>query len=153
MLTIAVDAMGGDHAPQSEVEGAIQAAAELQVNVILVGQEDVVRRELAKHPEATDLPITVHHAAEVITMEDGAAKAVRGKKDSSVHVALRLVRDGVAQGVVSAGNTGAVMATAKMIQGMVRGVKRPSLASAFPTYTGKPVIVLDVGANVDCTAD
>jgi glycerol-3-phosphate acyltransferase PlsX len=153
MLTIAVDAMGGDHAPQSEVEGAIQAAAELQVNVILVGQEDVVRRELAKHPEATDLPISVYHAAEVITMEDSAAKAVRGKKDSSVHVALRLVRDGVAQGVVSAGNTGAVMATAKMIQGMVRGVKRPALASAFPTYTGKPVIMLDVGANVDCTAD
>ena len=153
MLTIAVDAMGGDHAPQSEVEGAIQAAAELQVNVILVGQEDVVRRELAKYPEAAELPITVRHAAEVITMEDAAAKAVRGKKDSSVHVALRLVRDGIAQGVVSAGNTGAVMATAKMIQGMVRGVKRPALASAFPTYTGKPVIVLDVGANVDCTAD
>jgi phosphate acyltransferase len=153
MLTIAVDAMGGDHAPKSEVEGAIQAAAELQVNVVLVGQEDAVRSELAKYPEAANLPITVHHAAEIITMEDAAAKAVRGKKDSSIHVALRLVRDGLAQGVVSAGNTGAVMATAKMIQGMVRGVKRPALASAFPTYTGKPVIVLDVGANVDCTAD
>ena len=93
MLTIAVDAMGGDHAPKSEVEGAIQAAAELQVNVILVGQEDVVRRELAYYPEAGELPITVQHAAEVITMEDTAAKAVRGKKDSSIHVALRLVRD------------------------------------------------------------
>ena len=153
MVTIAVDAMGGDHAPKSEVEGAIQAAAELQVGVILVGQEDAVRRELANYPEANDLPITIQHAPEVITMDDAAAKAVRSKKDSSVHVALRLVRDGHAQGVVSAGNTGAVMATAKMIQGMVRGVKRPALASAFPTFTGKPVVVLDVGANVDCTAD
>jgi phosphate acyltransferase len=96
MLTIAVDAMGGDHAPKSEVEGAIQAAAELQVKVILVGQEDVVRAELAAHPEAEGLPIGVHHASEIITMEDSAARAVRSKKDSSVHVTMRLVRDGAA---------------------------------------------------------
>jgi len=153
MLTIAVDAMGGDHAPKSEVEGAIQAAAELQVKVILVGQEDVVRAELSLHPEAEDLPIGVHHASEAITMEDSAARAVRSKKNSSIHVAMRLVRDGAAQGMVSAGNTGAVMATAKMIHGMVRGVKRPALASAFPTLKGTPVVVLDVGANVDCTAE
>jgi phosphate acyltransferase len=153
MLTIAVDAMGGDHAPKSEVEGAIQAAAELQVKVILVGPEDVVRAELATHPEAEGLPISIHHASEVITMEDSAARAVRSKKDSSVHVTMRLVRDGAAQGMVSAGNTGAVMATAKMIHGMVRGVKRPALASAFPTMKGTPVVVLDVGANVDCTAE
>ncbi|HEV2201458.1 MAG TPA: phosphate acyltransferase PlsX [Bryobacteraceae bacterium] len=153
MLTIAVDAMGGDHAPKSEVEGAIQAAADLQVKVVLVGPEDVVRAELATHPEAGSLPIAVHHASEVITMEDSVARAVRSKKDSSVHVAMRLVRDGAAEGMVSAGNTGAVMATAKMIHGMVRGVKRPALASAFPTMKGTPVVVLDVGANVDCTAE
>src|SRR6516225_9662157 len=102
MPTIAVDAMGGDHAPKSEVEGAIQAASELDVKVILVGQEDVVRRELSSHPEAASLPITVHHASEVITMDDHAAKAVR-KRDSSLRVAARLARDGEAQGSVSAG--------------------------------------------------
>ena len=150
MLTIAVDAMGGDHAPKSEVEGAIQAVASLGVRVILVGLEDVVRSELEKHPQSAGLPIEVRHASEFITMEDSAAKVSRAKKDSSVRVASRLVRDGVAQGVVSAGNTGAVMATAKMVQGMVRGVKRPALASAMPSVTGKPVVLLDVGANVDC---
>lgn len=151
MLTIAVDAMGGDHAPKSEVEGAIRAASEFGVKVILVGLEDVVRAEMAQHHNAAGLPITIQHADEVISMEDAAAKAIRTKKNSSIHVASRLLRDGVAQGFVSAGNTGAVMATAKMIQGMVRGVQRPALASAFPTLKGTPVVVVDVGANVDST--
>ena len=151
MLTIAVDAMGGDHAPKAEVEGAIRAASELGLRVILVGPEDVVRQELAAHAGAGELPIEIRHAAEVITMEDSAAKAVRTKKNSSIHVAARLVRDGGADGFVSAGNTGAVMATAKMIQGMIRGVQRPALASAFPTLKGTPVVVVDVGANVDST--
>jgi phosphate acyltransferase len=149
MLTIAVDAMGGDHAPKSEVEGAIQAAKTLGVKVILVGLQDVVRRELDKHPNAEDLPIVIRHASEFITMEDSAAKAARSKKDSSVRVASRLVRDGIAQGMVSAGNTGAAMATAKTVQGMVRGVDRPALAGVMPSVTGKPVVLLDVGANVD----
>lgn len=151
MVTIALDAMGGDNAPKAEVEGAIQAARSLPVKVILVGREEVVRRELDQH-DWNGLPIEVKHASEVITMEDAAAKAMRSKRDSSIRVASRLVRDGVAQGVVSAGNTGAVMATAKMVQGMVPGVDRPALASAFPTLTGKPVVVVDVGANVDCDA-
>src|SRR5215468_3887307 len=149
MLTIAVDAMGGDTAPKAEVEGAIQAAASYNVKVILVGQEDVVRKELARYPEAANLPIEIRHASEVITMEDAAAKAVRAKRDSSIRVASRLQRDGIAKGVVSAGNTGAVMATAKMVLGMVRGVDRPALASPLPSITGKPVLLLDVGANVD----
>jgi len=106
MLTIAVDAMGGDHAPKAEVEGAIRAASELGLRVVLVGQEEVVRQELAKHTGSESLPIEVRHAADVITMEDSAAKAVRTKKNSSIHVAARLVRDGGAQGFVSAGNTG-----------------------------------------------
>jgi len=151
MLTIAVDAMGGDHAPKSEVEGAIQAARALSVRVILVGLRDVITAELDKHPSAVDLPIEIHHASEFITMEDSAAKAVRQKKDSSIRVASRMVRDGMAQGLVSAGNTGAVMATSKMVQGMVRGVDRPALASALPSLRGTPVVVLDVGANVDST--
>src|SRR5713226_8553603 len=105
MTTIAVDAMGSDHAPKSEVEGAIQAARLLNVRVTLVGLEDAVRKELKLHPSAAGLPIEVHPATEVITMEDSAAKAVRKKKHSSIHVASRLLRDGQVQGVVSAGNT------------------------------------------------
>jgi phosphate acyltransferase len=152
MLTIAVDAMGGDSAPKSEVEGAIEAAKSLGVKVILVGRQDVVERELAQHADARGLPIEVVHASEVITMEDSAARAVRSKRDSSLRVASRMVRDGAAQGFVSAGNTGAVMATAKMVQGVVPGVYRPALAAAFPTLvSGSPVVVLDVGANVDCS--
>jgi len=151
MTTIAVDAMGGDHAPKSEVEGAIRAASALNVGVALVGKEDILRRELSLHPAAADLPIRIHHASEVVTMEDSAAKAFRAKKDSSIRVACRLQAEGQVQGVVSAGNTGACMATAKMMQKMVQGVDRPALASAFPTVKGTPVIVVDVGANVDCT--
>jgi glycerol-3-phosphate acyltransferase PlsX len=150
MLTIAVDAMGGDHAPKSEVEGAIRAVQDLGVRVVLVGLEDVLRAELARHGEAFGLPIEIRHASEFITMADSATKAVRLKKDSSVLVACRMVRDGDAQGVVSAGNTGAVMFAAKTVQGMIRGVSRPALASALPSVKGTPVVLLDVGANVDC---
>ncbi len=153
MLTIAVDAMGGDAAPKSEVEGAIQAAASLDVRIVLVGLEEVLRRELALYPEASRLPIQVRHASEFITMEDSAAKAVRTKKDSSIRVACRMLRDGEVHGVVSAGNTGAVMATAKTVLGMVRGVDRPALATPLPSLNGSPVVVLDVGANVDSSAE
>jgi glycerol-3-phosphate acyltransferase PlsX len=153
MLTIAVDAMGGDTAPKSEVEGAIQAVQALDVRIVLVGLEEVVRKELALYPEARGLPIRVRHASEFITMEDSAAKAVRTKKDSSIRVACRMLRDGEVQGVVSAGNTGAVMATAKTVLGMVRGVDRPALASPLPSLNGSPVVVLDVGANVDSTPE
>jgi len=145
-----VDAMGGDHAPKSEVEGAIRAAKTLGVEVVLVGPEDLLSRELAAQDGARSLPIRVVHASERVTMQDSVARAVRTKRDSSIRVASRLVRDGVAQGLVSAGNTGAVMATAKMVQGVVRGVDRPALASAFPTLTGTPAVMIDVGANVDC---
>jgi glycerol-3-phosphate acyltransferase PlsX len=152
MLTVALDAMGGDHAPKAEVEGAVLAARQLGVKVILVGQEDLVRQELSTYPDSPELPIEVVHASQNVTMED-PTKAVRTKRDSSVKVASRLVRDGRAAGLVSAGNTGAVMATAKTVQGMVPGVKRPALAGLFPTSKGPthPVIVLDVGANVDCS--
>jgi phosphate acyltransferase len=151
MMTIAVDAMGGDHAPKAEVDGAIRAARALSVKIILVGKQDILERELALHEGAGELPIEIQHASEQVTMEDSAAKAVRTKRDSSIRVAARLVRDGIAQGVVSAGNTGAAMATVKMVQGMIPGVDRPALASAFPTLKGTPVVVVDVGANVDCS--
>ncbi len=149
MVTIAVDAMGGDHAPKAEVDGSIRAARSFGVKIILVGKQDLLRKELAQHEGIGGLPIEIQHASEQVTMEDTAAKAMRSKRDSSIRVASRLVRDGVAQGFVSAGNTGAVMATAKTVQGMLPGVDRPALASAFPTLKGKPVIVVDVGANVD----
>ena len=152
MITIAVDAMGGDQAPKVEVEGAIRAARSYDVKVILVGQETLIREELRRHENARSLPVEVVHASERVGMEDSAAKAVRGKRDSSIRVACRLVRDGVAEGLVSAGNTGAVMVTAKLVQGMLPGVDRPALASAFPTLTGRPAVMVDVGANVDSNA-
>jgi glycerol-3-phosphate acyltransferase PlsX len=151
MVTIAVDAMGGDHAPKAEVEGAVRAAKSLGIQIILVGREDVVKKELALYEETRSLPIQIVHASERVTMEDGAAKSLREKRDSSIRVACRMVRDGIAQGLVSAGNTGAVMVTAKMVQGTVPGVDRPALASAFPTLRGTPAVMVDVGANVDCS--
>ena len=152
MVTIALDAMGGDRFPVPEVEGAVRAARDLDVGVILVGREEIIRKELGKHSGWKSLRIEIKHASEQITMEDSAGKALRSKKDSSIRVASRLVREGIAHGVVSAGNTGAVMATCKMVQGMLSGVDRPALASAFPTLSGRPLIMLDVGANVDCSA-
>jgi glycerol-3-phosphate acyltransferase PlsX len=153
MKRIAVDAMGGDHAPESEVAGSVAAAREFGHEVILVGQEPVLRERLRAFPEAAHLPIRIVHASEVITMHDSAAKAVRTKKDSSIRVGCRLVRDGEADAFVSAGNTGAVMATAKMVLRPIRGVERPALASVFPTAKGPdhPAVMADVGANVDCT--
>jgi glycerol-3-phosphate acyltransferase PlsX len=152
MVTIALDAMGGDQCPKPEVEGALEAAKAFGVRVILVGREELLRKELERHAGWRKLPIEIRNATEQITMEDSASKAVRAKKDSSIRVASRLVRDGTAQCVVSAGNTGAVMATAKMVQGMLPGVDRPALASAFPTLHGSAVM-LDVGANVDCSPE
>ena len=151
MITIAVDAMGGDYAPRAEVDGSVRAARSLGVKVILVGREDALREELSRHEDASSLPIQIVHASERVTMEDSAAKAVRGKRDSSIRVTCRLVRDGTAAGLVSAGNTGAVMVTAKLVMGMLPGVDRPALAQAFPTLTGRPAVMVDVGANVDCS--
>src|ERR1700724_746006 len=116
MITIAVDAMGGDHAPRPEVEGSVLAARDLGVRVVLVGQPSIVRTELARHASPT-LPIDIVPAGEVITMDDHPVQAFRRKKDSSVHVAARLVREAKADGLVSAGNTGAVMTTARFIFG------------------------------------
>jgi glycerol-3-phosphate acyltransferase PlsX len=148
---IAVDAMGTDRAPKPEVEGAILAARYFNVHVILVGRESAIRAELRQHPTAQDLPIRVVNATEIIGMdEQGVAQSVRTKKDSSIRVGLRLVREGEATGFVSAGNTGAVMATAKMVLGALPGVDRPALAGPFPTSAGTVSVMLDVGANVDC---
>jgi glycerol-3-phosphate acyltransferase PlsX len=146
---IALDAMGSDKAPKPEIEGAVLAARHYGVEVLLVGPEQQIRTALADHPAAGGVPITVVNATEVVGMHEKAAQAVRAKKDSSMRVGLRLVRDGKASGFVSAGNTGAVMATAKMVLGSVRGVDRPGLAAIFPTAAGTAALLLDVGANVD----
>jgi glycerol-3-phosphate acyltransferase PlsX len=148
MTTIAVDAMGGDHAPRAEVEGALLAARELGVRILLVGIEERVKQELARH-RTRNLPIEVVNATEVITMSDSPSQAFRRKKDSSVHVAAKLVKDGMAQALVSAGNTGAVMTVARFILGTVASVDRPALAAAFPNAKEKLTVILDVGANVD----
>jgi glycerol-3-phosphate acyltransferase PlsX len=157
-VEIVVDAMGSDRAPESEIRGAILAARQLDVKVTLVGPEDIIRPALNAALEASSRvrwferlseSISVCHASEWITMEDKAAQAVRSKRDSSMRVGLKRVREGLAQGFFTAGNTGAAMATAKMVLGGLGGVDRPALATIFPTSTGHPTLVLDVGANVD----
>jgi phosphate acyltransferase len=148
--TIVVDAMGADRHPKPEVEGAILATRHLKVRVILVGQQDLIRAELDNHSGASSLPIEIVHASEFISMHDKAAQAVRSKRDSSMRVGLRLVREGKAHGFVSAGNTGAMMATTKMVLGALPGVDRLALAAVFPNSKGSASIMLDVGANVDC---
>jgi phosphate acyltransferase len=148
MTTIALDAMGGDHAPRAEVEGAILAARELGVRILLVGMEAVVRQELDRHRHR-GLPVEIVNATEVVTMSDSPSQAFRRKKDSSLHVAVRLVRDGKADAFVSAGNTGAVMTVARFVLGTLPSVDRPALAAAFPNMKDKVSVILDVGANVD----
>ena len=147
---IALDAMGSDRAPRPEIEGAILAARQLGTRVLLVGPEDRIRPELERHRWVSRLPIDIVQASEVITMEDKAAQAVRAKRDSSMRVGVRMVREGTAAGFVTAGNTGAAMATAKMVLGALPGVDRPALAAVFPTAIGTGAMLLDVGANVDC---
>ncbi len=146
---IALDAMGTDRAPKPEVEGAMLAARHHDVEVLLVGPEDQLRYELELHPSAQHLPIHIVHAGEVIGMHEKAAQAVRAKRDSSMRIGCRLVREGKAAGFVTAGNTGAAMATAKMVLGALPGVDRPALAAVFPTAAGTASIMIDVGANVD----
>jgi len=146
---IALDAMGSDRAPKPEIEGAIQAARQYGVRVLLIGPEATVKAELDRHPAALRLPIEIVHASEYITMDD-KVEAVRAKRDSSMRVGLRMVREGQAAGFVTAGNTGAAMATAKVVLGTVAGVDRPALAAVFPTAPGAAAMLLDVGANVDC---
>jgi glycerol-3-phosphate acyltransferase PlsX len=142
--------MGSDRAPKPEVEGSLLAVQHYPgVRVLLVGPEAQLKRELAGHPSAAHSAIEVVNATQVITMRDKPVQAVRTKKDSSIHVGLRLVRDKKVVGFVTAGNTGAAMTAAKMVLGALPGVDRPALASVFPTSMGKPSILIDVGANVD----
>jgi glycerol-3-phosphate acyltransferase PlsX len=158
-IDIVVDGMGSDKAPESEIRGAILACRHYDVRVHLVGPESVLRPALTRALRAPRWPgtaepaIEIVHASEWITMDDKAAQAVRAKRDSSMRVGLRMVREGAAAGFFTAGNTGAAMATAKMVLGMLAGVHRPALATILPTVNGTPSLLLDVGANVDCDPD
>ena len=150
---IVVDAMGSDKAPEPEVRGAVLAAKQFDVRVHLVGPEDKLRPILRHALRGQRLPVFIVPASEWITMDDKAAQAVRSKRDSTMRVGLKMVREGRAAGFFTAGNTGAAMATAKMVLGMLSGVDRPALAQILPTVNRVPSLLLDVGANVDCDPD
>ena len=147
-MRVAVDAMGGDNAPGIEVEGAVQAVREFGIPVTLVGDTDLIRLELAKH-DTRGLDIAIQHASEVVGMHDSPSDAIRKKKDSSIRVAFDLVKNEVAEAVVSAGNSGATMAAGMFVLKRLKGIERPAIAQIFPTMSGK-TLVLDVGGNVDC---
>jgi glycerol-3-phosphate acyltransferase PlsX len=152
-IDIVVDAMGSDKAPEPEVRGAVLACRQLDVRVHLVGPEEIIRPSLRKALGGQHLPIFVAPASEWISMDDKAAQAVRTKRDSTMRVGLKMVREGRAGGFFTAGNTGAAMATAKMVLGMLAGVERPALATILPTVHHTPSLLLDVGANVDSDPD
>lgn len=146
-MRIAVDAMGGDYAPEAIVSGALRAAASLLVDVLLVGDREAIERALAGETRAGG-SVEVVHAEEAVGMDEPATTPLRRKPRSSVRICAELVRDGEASAMVSAGNTGATMIVAKMIMGTIEGVDRPALAAVLPNRTGRTVL-LDVGANID----
>ncbi len=148
-MRVAVDVMGGDGGPSVVIRGAVLAAKKYKVKSILVGDTRVIEDELRKYPKLPPGTFEIYHADEVITMDDQPAKVLRGKRNSSVHVGLTLVKEGLASGFYSAGNTGAVMACSLMILRRISGIDRPAIATMLPTMIGESLI-LDLGANVDC---
>ncbi len=146
-MNVAVDAMGGDHAPEWVVQGALEAAAELDIHITLVGHEK--RVEKALNHRHTGRRISLHHCEEVVGMGESPLKALRKKKDASILIAFELVKSGRADAVVSAGNSGATLTAGVMTLGRMKGVERPAIACIFPTDRG-PIVLIDVGANVDC---
>ncbi len=148
-MRIALDAMGGDYAPATNVEGAVEAVKKIKdISIILVGQESELIKELKKggYPHSR---ISIRHASQIVGMDESPISALRRKKDSSVRVAFDLVSSGEADAVVSAGNSGVVMATALYVLGRIPGVDRPAIATIIPTLKGRFVLI-DAGANVDC---
>jgi phosphate acyltransferase len=148
-MKIAVDAMGGDFAPRNAVQGAVQAAQEFGIPVALVGPESLIRQEVERIPGSQSLPISFYHASETVGMDEAPLTPIRKKKDSSIKVAFDLLKKGEVSGVFSAGNSGAVLATAVFVLDKLGGVDRPAIGTAFPTSKGF-TLLLDAGANVDC---
>lgn len=147
-VVIALDAMGGDYAPEQTVKGAVEAVnSSDEIRVILVGKQDMIAKELEKYEYAKE-DIEVVHASEIIDMGDVPTVAIKDKKDSSLVVAMRLVREGKADALVSAGSTGAVLVGGQLVVGRLKGIKRPPLAPFIPTTKGFSLLI-DCGANVD----
>ena len=152
-VVIAIDAMGGDHGPHVTVPAAIRILKESpDLKVILVGLQDVIEAELKKLHVTADARLRVHHASEVVLMDESPQSAMKNKKDSSMRVAINMVKSGEAQACVSAGNTGALMATARFVLKTLPGIDRPAIASTLPSEKGS-TFMLDLGANADCTAE
>ena len=147
-MKIAVDAMGGDFAPKEIVLGAVDACREFGAEIILVGNEIAIKKELGEQ-SVSDLKLEVYHTSEVIAMDEHPANAVKRKKDSSLVVANRLVKEGHAAAVFSAGSTGAAMAASLLTLGRIKEIKRPAIASPMPTQKGISILI-DAGANADC---
>jgi len=152
-ITIAIDAMGGDHGPHVTVPAALKALEDdTQLNIVLVGLEDAIQAELKAHKATATPRLRIHHSSEVVLMDESPQSALKNKKDSSMRVAINLVKSGEANACVSAGNTGALMATARFVLKTLPGIDRPAIASALPSEKGN-TYMLDLGANADCTAE
>jgi len=152
-LTISIDAMGGDYGPQVTIPASLDCLkSNPDLKLILVGDEVIIKKMLLQQPLRLQDRLTIHHASQCVTMDESPSKALRNKKDSSMRVAINLVRDGHADACVSAGNTGALMATARFVLKMMPGIDRPAIISTLPSTLGH-THVLDLGANVDCTAE
>ena len=147
-MRIAVDGMGGDRAPGVVVEGALQAVQEYHLEIILVGDQDQLQRELSKFSSIPE-GLTIHHASEVIGMDESPAVSVRKKKDSSINIAAQLVRDKNAEAMVSAGNTGAVVCATSLLWRLLPKIERPGIAVVFPNRKEKVTVLIDAGANID----
>ena len=152
--TIALDCMGGDFGVPVVVPAALKALRQYpELNLILVGQQDEIEAELAKQKQATGTRLTIQHASEVVGSDEPPSQALRGKKDSSMRVAINLVKEGSAKACVSAGNTGALMATARFVLKTLPGIDRPAICTVLPNIKGGHTHVLDLGANVDSSAE
>ncbi len=153
-LTVAVDCMGGDHGPHVTVPAVLEFRRRHPVcDVVLVGLRDAIEAELAARGAAADARLRLHHASEVVSMDEPPAQALRYKKDSSMRVAANLVKSGEAHACVSAGNTGALLAISRFVLKTLPGIDRPALATVVPNMRGGYTYMLDFGANVDCSAD
>ena len=152
-LTISIDAMGGDHGPKVTIPASLDCLkSNPDLKLILVGDETVIKQLLPQKWVDFQDRLTIHHASQCVSMDESPSKALKNKKDSSMRVAINLVRDGHADACVSAGNTGALMATARFVLKMIPGIDRPAIISTLPSIHGH-THVLDLGANVDCTAE
>ena len=150
-IKLSIDCMGGDHGPAVTVPAALSFLDQTaDAELVLVGLENVIRDELAKHTQAQPPRLTIRHASETVTMDDPLETALRRKKDSSMRVAINLVKEGQAQACVSAGNTGALMAVSRYVLKTLPGVDRPAICTILPNQKDGPTYMLDLGANVDC---